>query len=323
MEKNIYDLINELETDLGSYEKINLSPLEEKKMMKKFRASLDEKVHTKKSMGKYGAAAAAVLIAFGSIGAVPTLAMTNNTAYKIASFLGIEKDLAPYEAIVGKEVTKDGITMIINEAIIDGDQLIISVTTTSEASIKDTFVGPAGFVYINGEVMNMGASMENQLIDDHTGLTLMKFPLLEAPTGEANVKISLRTPLADQQRSPHWDYEFKADGEALKAETKSVALGQTYSLEGKEALTLNSYHGNTLQHKITYTKLEDSLKFVEVKAVDEKGNEVVFKQGHIFGGKGSFELDSKDNQVVEDAKTLTLTLYVEGEAVGESFQLNK
>lgn len=320
MDKNIYDLINEIETDLEGYEKVELTQLEEKRIMKKFRNGLTKGLHMNKQFKKYiGVAAAAVIVA-GTISAVPVMATTNPTLYKIASFLGIEKNMEAYETIVGKEVTKDGITMKINEVIIDNDKLLVSVTTTSEENISENYRGPGGFVYINGEAVNGGARWRSELIDDYTGHSVITFPLKNIPEGEVSVKIELNTPLSGQQRSPHWVYEFKADGEALKQDTHRVTINQTYSLENGEQIRLLDYKGNLISQSIYY---EASASFLthdmEIIGADEKGNKVVFMGGDERAGKGEFVVKEEYRDIITNAKTITCNVYVEDEKVGETF----
>lgn len=320
MDKNIYDLINEIETDLEDYEKVELTKLEEKRIMKKFKEALNQRVHTNKHLKKYVSVAAPMVVVAGTVVAVPIMATTNPTFYKIASFLGIDKDMAPYETVVGKEVTKDGVTMKIDEVILNNDKLLVSVTTTSETSIKDNYSGPGGDVYINGEIINGMVTWESELIDDYTGHSVVIFPLGYVPEGEISVKVVLNTPLMGQTRSPHWTYEFKANGEALKQDTHTVTINQTYDIGNGEQITLLNYKGNLIEHSISYEATASFLtQNIEIRGEDEKGNQVVFTSRGEQNAKGEFGIDDVYKQIVEEATIITCHVYVEGEKVGETF----
>lgn len=322
MEKNVYDVINEMDIDLEQYEQLKLTKFEEKKIMKKFSKTVGQNGSKTTNTKKYVGVAAAALIAFGAIGTIPTMASTDPTMYKIATFLGIDKDLASYETVVGQEVTKDGVTMRLNEVIIDNQQLIVSVTTELEDGMRENFGGPAAFVYINGQEVNKGASGASEILEDGTGLSIIKLPLGDVAEGEVAVKLSLRTPLTNVEKSPHWNFEFKANGDALKADTQTLALDKTYEAESGEQVTLHNYEVNQVEHRITYSQTT-RLGFLEVRATDEKGNTVVFQPTTTDNGKGKFVLRSEDNSIVDEAKTLALALYLGDEQVGELFEITK
>ena len=84
----------------------------------------------------------------------------NPTAYRIASFLGIEKNLQPYETVLNTSVTKSDVTLALKGAIIDRNELVVSVVTQSDAILSENFTAPGGTVYINGEEINKGSSGE-------------------------------------------------------------------------------------------------------------------------------------------------------------------
>ncbi|MGL4736291.1 MAG: DUF4179 domain-containing protein [Cellulosilyticaceae bacterium] len=323
MEKNIYDLINEIDIDLEEYEVIKLSKLEEKRMMKKFSEVVKAHKVGNKNSRKYIGIAAAALVAVGSVSAIPTFASTNETMYKIATFLGIEKNLSDYETVVGQEVTKDGVTMRLNEVILNNSHLLVSVTTYLEEGRESDFTGPGGSVYINGKAANKGSSWTSTILEDGTGLSVMRLPLGEAPQGDVAIKLSLNTPYTNVDKSPHWNFEFKANGEALRQDTQTVAIEQYYDLEGEAEVTIHAYEGNTVEHRITYSGVRGEYSFMELIGTDEKGNEVIFAPGPVFDGTGEFIAELKYNQILDEAKTLTLALYDRGERLSENFEVNK
>ena len=54
----------------------------------------------------------------------------------LSTLLGTKEDLSPYSTVVGKSISKNGITITLNEVILDGHSLIISYKT----KIKDSSV---------------------------------------------------------------------------------------------------------------------------------------------------------------------------------------
>ena len=89
MEKNIYDLLNETTVDLEKYEVKEMSPLEQKRILKQVK---EKNKMNKGKYTKYIAVASAAVIGLGLFGSIPTMASINPTAFKLANMLGIEKN---------------------------------------------------------------------------------------------------------------------------------------------------------------------------------------------------------------------------------------
>lgn len=135
MKNDIYDLLNDIDNQIDTFENIDITSTDLKNWKQSFaskkKASL--KKHTWK---KYVAAAAAfVLILGGSSAPVRqnVYAQSRQIMERLSTLLGVEEDLSPYSTVVGKSVSKNGITVTLNEVILDGHSLIISYKT----KIKD------------------------------------------------------------------------------------------------------------------------------------------------------------------------------------------
>ena len=171
MEKNIYDLINETNTKLENYEVKKMSRLEEKRLLKQ---TLGESKKMKASYKKYIAVASAAVICMGAVGAMPVMASTNPTAYRIANLLGIEKNLDDYATVVNKMVVDKGVSVGLGEVLYDkeGDVLIVTNLLSVDDKIEDIDIVATNSlhtrVYINGNELNTSSSTEAKLVDDHT-----------------------------------------------------------------------------------------------------------------------------------------------------------
>ena len=138
MKNDIYDLLNDIDNQIDTFENIDITSTDLKNWKQSFtskkKASL--KKHTWK---KYVAAAAVfVLILGGSSAPVRqnVYAQSRQIMESLSTLLGVEEDLSPYGTVVGKSVSKNGITVTLNEVILDGHSLIISYKT----KIKDSSV---------------------------------------------------------------------------------------------------------------------------------------------------------------------------------------
>ena len=325
MEKNIYDLLNETEHEIDEHHTIQLTEIEEKRIMKKFSKSITQT--TKKNYTKVASIAAAAVVMIGAVGAVPTLATTNATLYKIATALGIEKNLSDYETIVGKEITKDGITMRINEVILDNNRLFVAVTTTSEEPLENHFIGPTGVIYVNGQEINSGMSVQSKVLNATTGVSVLTFPLGKQEVDQLDIKLVLKTPISNVMSSPHWTYTFRANGEVLHAQTQTVAINQQISVDTTTHITLHDYQSNLLRQGILFSidgVLDGNIPTdVVLKGQDEYGNEVALYPGSILMDGGEFTPDEESVDYVKEATCLTLQMLVKDVPAGEPFTIEK
>ena len=106
MNKNIYELLNEVETDLNEYSDEHLTEIENKRIKKKVIHNMK-----KKNSGKKIVAAACVCLCAVGLAAGPlkgeVQAAMKYVSYTIANSLGIQKDLSPYESVLNQSVSED------------------------------------------------------------------------------------------------------------------------------------------------------------------------------------------------------------------------
>ena len=105
-----------------------------------------------------------VLICAGSIPSVriTAYAAVKSVTYDLGQLLGISADLSPYTTVVGESVSKDGITVTLNEVIMDENMMYITDTVTTPEKM-DTVEKQMGYmadamVFINGKMASSGAA---------------------------------------------------------------------------------------------------------------------------------------------------------------------
>ncbi|MFV0516910.1 MAG: DUF4179 domain-containing protein [Aminipila sp.] len=327
MEKNIYDLLNNAYVDLDDYNKEQITDLEGAKMMKFMKEKMGQNNNTRKQKRTKTAVAASIAVLMlvgGTVGGVSVMATENPTAYKIANFLGIEKNLDSYESMINQSVTKDGVTLSLKGVIINGDELVASVVTSSPELSSDNFEAPGAVVFINGERINGGSMMQFKVLDEHTGHSIIRVPLLKQYEGILDVKLQLSTPLKEMERSPHWEFEFRTSGDELKEDTFIQDINETVSLPDGKTIKLNNFQLNRLSCTIDFSA-ENGLggNQVEIYSVDEKGNEIKFELDVMTSTKGKLVLPIEYHETVEQAKTLNCTVVLNGEKLGQTFMIQK
>lgn len=336
MEKNIYDLLNEVEVDLNEYEPEEFSKLEEKRILKKLFNKKEKSVN---NYNKYIAAASVAVISFGV--ALPTVAMMNPIMYKIANILGIEKNLDEYTTVVDQMVTsKDGISVGLGEVIYDQENYKLKVVThiTSPEKIeKDMITSTFTRVRINGEELNSITLITTKYIDENTVAFIQEHQINEKLTGKLDIRISIpQVQINDElYHNIGWTFEFTTDGDKLAEDTKVIELGNKFTLSNGETVELVKYTSNALNHNIFY-ETNDFLEgyIIELRGTDNLGNEMTFQFSFGNSGKGGIMTLCEDTELSPEAENMTLGLYAlelpeqdglivgEFEQVGEKFSID-
>lgn len=318
MKNHIYSMLNEASINLDCYEKDSFSDIEKKNIKAKFRKSIGKNKNYQKSYIAAGVVLVLMITLFGTNLGVNALASVAKIAETdIGKFLGINKKVDEYKTVVNKAVTDNGITVQLNEVVVDGTELMVYYSISSDKKLSQEYCWHAYFfVYVNGKKLNNDkyySIRENK--DDYTTQEVTSYNLGNSDlNGELNIKIACGNVFTDGiVKEGEWKFEFKTNGEALKAETKEIGLNNKFILDNGEVYTLEKYTDNFIGQKI-YASISNPIKEseydVELSGTDNFGNKVSFR----------INLDSK-NQVVfknlnrkniygkidKNAKTLTLT----------------
>ena len=187
MKDPIYELLNDIDSSPESYPAAQVT----QKDMQSWKEAFKAKKHSSGPSGnravrkhryvKYAAAAAAavVLICAGSIPSVriTAYAAVKSVTYDLGQLLGISGDLSPYTTVVGESVSKDGVSVTLNEVIMDENMMYITDTvTTSEkmdAVEKQMGYTADAMVFINGKMASSGASGGIEQADDYNLVSML------------------------------------------------------------------------------------------------------------------------------------------------------
>ncbi len=336
MTKNIYDLLNEVEIDLKEYAKDDFSEIERKRYKNAFRKS----VKKNNILYKKGIAIASIavltigLLGSNSGGHVWTYAHTIIT--DVASFLGIEKSLDEYKTVVNKAITKNGVTIQLNEVVLDSDELVVSATTTANEKLRESGIILDHSIYVNGKRVSNGAGGAAKQLDEYTMQEVLFHDLEGDFSGDLNIKIAFSDPLINEKTiKGRWVFEFKTNGDELALDTKEILLDNTFTLENGQKITLEKYTSNNLGQKIYYSKSPKGTDYdMVLRGHDDLENKVEFYVSRATANKGIFKLATIDGNLDDKAKMLTLTPYAvkfpeesgrlsnDFKKVGEEFVIN-
>ena len=276
MKNDIYDLLNDIDNQIDTFENIDLTSTDLKNWKQSFaskkKASL--KKHTWK---KYVAAAAAVVLILGGSSAPVrqnVYAQSRQIMERLSTLLGVEEDLSPYSTVVGKSVSKNGITVTLNEVILDGHSLIISYKTKikDNATLKNLNIKLGGFIANN-------IYISTDKLKDLKGLTDTK--------GKTTLKITDTV----TDRNEKLDFLKKGDG------VNGInSINKIHFSENDDTINLNNLNAKNSEI---------------IKIYGESGNdyfitslETLGKIEQLDGGKGGEEnsLEITDSLILDDQK---------------------
>lgn len=322
MKNDIYDLLNDIDNQIDTFENIDITSTDLKNWKQSFtskkKASL--KKHTWK---KYVAAAAAfVLILGGSSAQVRqnVYAQSQQIMESLSTLLGVKEDLSPYSTVVGKSVSKDGITVTLNEVLLDGNSLIFSYKTQVKdaATLKNLNLKTIDSLLIDTDITINGKSIvesggtSSYAIDKLTSISESEINLDDSSVllGKSNFTINFST--LGELDIPVGTLKFAASGKELNAKTKNIALNQSFTLSDKTKITLKNYRSNMVDQKITFTISQNNAGLpgdILLKGKDNLGNPVEFFLGDSDGTSGTFRVDKSVGSISPKATSLTLTPY--------------
>lgn len=314
MKNDIYTMLNDANINLEQYEKEDFNHIERKNLKAKFRKSINSKKSYKRNIAV--AAAVALVLIVGIIGSnadVYATRVSNIIGRDIGSLLGIQKNLDEYKTVVNKDITDKGITVKLNEVILDENQLTVSYNISSNEKLEGGRSWMPFFtVYVNGKKASNGADGSDKIVDDYTTEGVMTYHLDKVDlSGDLNIKILCKSMiLDDKEKKGTWSFEFKTNGDQLKIDTREMALNNKFTLENGKEYTLSKYTDNALGQKIyastsTANLITKSAYDIELRGYDDLGNKVSFYMNYDIKNEALFEA----GQINEGARTLTLTPY--------------
>lgn len=269
----------------------------------------------------------------------------------IGKFIGIQKNLDDYKTVINKSITNDGVTVQLNEVILDGDELTISSNVIYDKKLSEIYdekqsdVDEAwhGFngISINGKGLNTGSGGGSRSIDDYTIQSVLTYDLGDIDlSGDLDIKLSCSPVKGNgvtNKKSDDWGFEFKTNGDKLKIDTKEMALNNKFILENGTEYSFEKYTDNSMGQRI-YASISnfkmEPIYGVELRGTDNLGNKVNFYPSHSDDKKALFKIQNLDGNINKNAKTLILTPYavkypeeggkIDGEykQVGKEFTIN-
>lgn len=353
MKNYIYNMLNEASIDLQEYKEEYFNDIEKKNIKDRFRKSISKKKSYKRNIIAAGVVLALTVTFVGTNVGVKALTRALEIAgvEDISSFLRIQNNLDDYKTVINKVITNNGVTVQLNEVILDGDEFTVSYNVTYDKKLSEVYgekrneIDDAwhGFngISINGKALNTGGGGSSRSIDDYTIQSVLTYDIGDLGlSGDLDIKLSC-SPVEEtgnvNKNSDDWGFEFKTNGDQLKIDTKEIALDNKFTLENGTEFSLKKYTSNALGQKIYASILNfkmEPMYDVNLKGTDDLGNKVEFYASHSGKENALFKIENINGNLNENAKMLTLTPYaakypeqsgkmdVEYKQVGETFTID-
>lgn len=320
MSKNIYEILNDNTINLEELNTEGFNGIEKKQIMNRFKKSIIKSKNKDMKRGIIAAAVAGIIIvsALGTGFGTSAAEAIKLAGFDIASFLDINKDLNKYKTVVGKTKSSDGVSIQLNEVVLNGNELVVSTTTKYE---KDNFkvenIHPFGEVFINRRKMSNGSGGTGKLTDDSEFQEVMTYNLKDNELkGDLDIKIVYSSILLNGElvKIKPCVFEFTANGDELAVNTIELPINHSFTLENGSIVTLNNYVSNVIDKKIFLT-IENKNKSktvydIKLEGYDDYGNKIVFVTSKISDKEGMLKLSTVIGGEISDKATkLTLVPY--------------
>lgn len=328
-DKNIYDMLNDIKIDLSELDKDVFNDVEKMKIKKKFRKSVGKK-NTNSNYKKYISVASIAILTIGIVSVTPlgTYAskIISDLVFDIKSVLNMEVDDGNYIKVINQSITKEDITLRLNEAVLNDGELIVSMTTMSKEKIHQNMRITGHLkqkLYINGEFIDdadssSGIDASKKSIDEilFFNVDTSKY------NGNINIRIELenlsmyrevKNQLTEEKtiKGP-FVYEFDFDTSKINKNLKNIEMSKVIDLGDNKQISLDKFVYTPLTQKVYYAKNEEAFNNeieVVLKGVDDLGNEVIFEPNEENNGVGTLITNLSGKRVNKSAKYITLTAY--------------
>ena len=292
-----------------------------------YEASLPWKkrnVNLKLKLAKIAAAGVVIALLIGGLGHPHEIkAAWEQITSWIQTALGVNENVESYIDSVGKTITKNGISITLDEIAADKENLWVAISDNINASKeKETILLTE--VEINGKAAQLDGTYALEKKENGTDGQVCHYRLedttIKDNTADIKMKVWLFDPTemdtADTEDTDDYIFEFSSNWEELEKNTINVNVNKKIKISPNQNLTISKMSLNDLASTI-YGNL-DNKEYEDYYLIgtDDKGNQGLYRMTNYGDTETVFE-ESRNNTkykgISPDAKTVTLELYVNKE----------
>lgn len=238
----------------------------------------------------------------------------------IQTALGINENVELYIDSVGKTITKNGISVTIDEVAADKNNLWVAISDNINSS-KEKGNILLTEVEINGKEAQLDGTYNLEKKESGTDSQVCHYRLEDTIAGGDKADIKMKVWLLDPTEMDTADtdeyiFEFSSNWEELEKNTINVNVNKKIKISSDQNLTISKMSLNDLASTI-YGNL-DNKEYEDYYLIgtDDKGNQGLYRMTNYGDTETVFE-ESRNNTkykgISPDAKKVTLELYVNKE----------
>ena len=323
MNREAYELANELQTELLKNGDCLMETLDEMEMRRYQQAVLkeirEEKKMRRRTFGRRSAAACAavVLLTGATVFGGEVHAAIRQISWSLSSALGLSADLEAYRDVVNTSVADHGYVVTLQEAVVSEEKLVVNYTIQQEdgASMEEILV-PSGVVYVNGKPVLNGAGGSAGYLDEEQKIVgaEIRYELPGMDLSSVNeYRLVVDSLGHEKDLEGKWEFAFEAEGADLIADTRRIRLQKEFILPDGVSITLEELTLNDLEQRISYRTSERTDYVLQVLTEDSKGHKAEFDTIYYDGKIGSGYMQNQeiieDGRIDAEAESVDLTFY--------------
>lgn len=249
MDKN-YDLFNDIVVDFEEYEQVTLNDLEKAKIKTRVKSKINSNKHRLDMKNIIAAVMLIAILVTAGLSNEYVRAQIDSIGISIGSFFNREdNNLGNYTAKVLKSAVDKGISLNLNEVIIDDGQLIASLRidskniNKSELGIKekkDLNIIPIADIeiFVEGKkLLDLGGGRKFQYNNDGTVDILMTESFSQIDLDKTyDIKFVCKQLESENNRiiNGNWNIDFHASGKAMADVIKTIGINKEISIKHNE-----------------------------------------------------------------------------------------
>lgn len=274
------------------------------------------------------AACVGLVILFGLINAFPkeTKAYWEKITTKISKVLRNIQDVEKYSDVIGKSVTKDGLTITLEEVVLDNEEMLVSYTLSyDEKEYEDIVMDGEAWINENKitsrEEYSMG--LEEQLPEVHK-VSCFRFSSSYIKENSSKIRIVFHPKVLDADKIlGEFCFDFSAGKDELLNETICVPLDYNVRLNEETILHFSEFSKNSVTSTLKGvcenlpSELNGCWLELYLQGSDNLGNPLKYREAGYAKPDINFVLDKLESKLDKNAEYISLQTYVRYHPLGE------
>lgn len=313
-------MLNDVSIDFNEYGDCKLNDIEKKQMKKRIKSKI--RTQHKSKRGKIIAASIiALTVIYVGFNNMDVLANVPIIGSVIEEYINSNnKSLKDYKTVVGQTIVDNGVSVKLNEVLIDDDEILISSTFRSDEIDWDKIITPFPKIYINGKYAGGNGSGMSNKIDEATRSFFSRIDIKNIKLQDnLNIKVVyhnidfIKSSNSYDTLKGKWSFEFKANKDKLLAEVKIIPINRSFKLENGQEIKIADLRITPASARINYKMLNGTKYDVHFMVHDQNGDELKPNSAHTLIEDSYVRFDTLDENITK----LKVTPYVISGEEGE------